>query len=217
MDIKAAWSKRSEVLKKVRGIAFSFFESEDVVRHPLVQRIVGAYESYKARSKKAGINDKKRKRETEGSASTCSMRYRRAICLRARSCASGRTPGWNMRRKLQYASLARPKAGPLNRNYRGKDHATNVLTFVFRDEPPFEGDLALCAPVIAREAREQGKSIAAHYAHLVVHGVLHLQGYDHENDADARIMEKRESQIVGSLGFADPYEKDEGGRMKAKG
>jgi probable rRNA maturation factor len=119
--------------------------------------------------------------------------------------------------KITIRIVGQTEGRALNRNFRGKDHATNVLTFVFRDEPPFEGDLALCAPVIAREAREQGKSIAAHYAHLVVHGVLHLQGYDHENDADARIMEKRESQIVGSLGFADPYEKDEGGRTKTKG
>jgi probable rRNA maturation factor len=93
----------------------------------------------------------------------------------------------------------------LNRNYRQKDYATNILTFVFRDTPPFEGDLALCAPVITREAREQGKSIAAHYAHLVVHGVLHLQGYDHNKKTDARVMEKRESLIVTELGYADPY------------
>lgn len=99
----------------------------------------------------------------------------------------------------------------LNRNYRHKDYATNVLTFVFRETPPLEGDLALCAPVITREAREQGKSIAAHYAHLVVHGVLHLQGYDHEKKTDARIMEKRESQIVTGLGFADPYEQEKRG------
>jgi len=93
----------------------------------------------------------------------------------------------------------------LNRDFRGRDYATNVLTFVYRDAPPIEGDLALCAPVVAREAREQGKNIAAHYAHLVVHGMLHLQGYDHENAANARIMEKRESQIVAGLGYADPY------------
>ncbi len=105
--------------------------------------------------------------------------------------------------------VGRAEGKALNRNYRGKDYATNVLTFVFRDEPPFEGDLALCAPVIAREARAQGKSAAAHYAHLVVHGVLHLQGYDHENDADARIMEERESQIVTRLGFPDPYGQEE--------
>ena len=104
--------------------------------------------------------------------------------------------------------VGRAEGRALNRDYRGKDYATNVLTFVLRDEPPLEGDLALCAPVIAREAREQGKSATAHYAHLVVHGVLHLQGYRHENDADARIMEKRESQIITALDFADPYAND---------
>ncbi len=119
--------------------------------------------------------------------------------------------------KITIRIVGQAEGRALNRNYRGKDHATNVLTFVFRDAPPFEGDLALCAPVVAREAREQGKSIAAHYAHLVVHGVLHLQGYDHESDADASIMEKRESQIVAGLGYADPYKKDEGGKMKTKG
>ena len=119
--------------------------------------------------------------------------------------------------KITIRIVGQTEGRALNRNFRGKDRATNVLTFVFRDAPPFEGDLALCAPVVAREARNQGKSIAAHYAHLVVHGVLHLQGYDHEKDADACIMEKRESQIIGGLGYADPYEKDEGGRMKAEG
>ena len=105
--------------------------------------------------------------------------------------------------------VGRSEGRVLNRDFRGKDDATNVLTFVFRDTPPFEGDLALCAPVVAREARAQGKSAAAHYAHLVVHGVLHVQGYDHENDADARVMEHRESQIVTKLGYPDPYGSDE--------
>ncbi len=94
----------------------------------------------------------------------------------------------------------------LNRSYRNKDYATNVLTFVFRDQPPFEGDLALCAPVVALEARAQKKTVTAHYAHLTVHGVLHLQGYDHENDADAVVMERRETQIMAKLGYADPYQ-----------
>jgi probable rRNA maturation factor len=93
----------------------------------------------------------------------------------------------------------------LNRNYRNKDYATNVLTFVLHNQTPLEGDLALCAPVVAREARAQNKGIAAHYAHLTVHGVLHLQGYDHENDADAQTMECREKQIMAKLGYADPY------------
>jgi probable rRNA maturation factor len=97
------------------------------------------------------------------------------------------------------------EARALNRSFRGKDYATNVLTFVMRERPRLEGDVALCAPVVAREAREQRKSTAAHYAHLVVHGVLHLQGYDHESGADARAMERRESSIVARLGFPDPY------------
>ena len=93
----------------------------------------------------------------------------------------------------------------LNRSYRNRDYATNVLTFVFQDSAPFEGDLALCAPVIAREARAQKKPLAAHYAHLTVHGVLHLQGYDHKNEPDAQVMERRETQIMAKLGYADPY------------
>jgi probable rRNA maturation factor len=93
----------------------------------------------------------------------------------------------------------------LNVSYRRKDYATNVLTFVLHDKAPFEGDLVLCAPVVAREARAQKKTLAAHYAHLTVHGVLHLQGHDHENDADAQVMENRETQIMAKLGYADPY------------
>ena len=88
----------------------------------------------------------------------------------------------------------------LNRAYRRKNYATNVLTFVFHDQAPFAGDIALCAPVVAREARAQGKTGIAHYAHLTVHGVLHLQGYDHEQDADAKVMEARESAIMAKLG-----------------
>ncbi len=94
----------------------------------------------------------------------------------------------------------------LNRDFRGKDYATNVLTFAYPDFESLSGDIVLCAPVIAKEAREQRKAIEAHYAHLVVHGMLHLQGYDHENNNDARVMETREAEIVVKLGYADPYE-----------
>jgi probable rRNA maturation factor len=104
--------------------------------------------------------------------------------------------------------VGRAESRILNRKYRGRDRATNVLTFVFRDTPPYWGDLALCAPVAAREARMRGKTVAAHYAHLVVHGILHLQGYDHVNDADARVMARRESKIVTRLGYPDPYGSD---------
>ncbi len=93
----------------------------------------------------------------------------------------------------------------LNCTYRGKDYATNVLTFVLRDRVPYVGDLALCGPVVSREARAQRKNITAHYAHLTVHGVLHLQGYEHESDAEARAMETRETRILKRLGYPPPY------------
>jgi len=98
----------------------------------------------------------------------------------------------------------------LNRDYRGKDYATNVLSFALNEgEPvpgmPLFGDLVLCAPVVAREAAEQGKPLDAHYAHLTVHGMLHLQGFDHEDDAEAEVMEALETRILASLGYPDPY------------
>ena len=94
----------------------------------------------------------------------------------------------------------------LNRDYRGKDYATNVLSFPYDVDPVVCGDLVLCAPVVAREAAEQGKSLEAHYAHLIVHGLLHLQGYDHEaGEREARQMEDRERTVLAALGFTDPY------------
>jgi probable rRNA maturation factor len=93
----------------------------------------------------------------------------------------------------------------LNAQYRGKDHATNVLSFPYAREPVLAGDLVLCLPVVLREAATQGKTAAAHFAHLVVHGMLHLQGYDHENSAEARRMEQKERDILASLGYPDPY------------
>ncbi len=91
----------------------------------------------------------------------------------------------------------------LNRTWRGKNKPTNVLSFA--GAAPLLGDLAICAPVVAREAREQGKQPAAHWAHMVVHGVLHLLGYDHENDRDAARMEARETKILAQLGMPNPY------------
>lgn len=108
----------------------------------------------------------------------------------------------------------------LNRTWRNKDKPTNVLSFpaaplspgVTGEPPRFPveefselGDLAICAPVVAREALEQGKSLQAHWAHMVVHGVLHLLGYDHENDHDAEVMEARETKILAQFGYLDPY------------
>lgn len=91
----------------------------------------------------------------------------------------------------------------LNRDYRGKDKPTNVLSF--QGEGEVLGDLVICAPVVAREAVEQGKAARAHWAHMVVHGCLHLRGYDHEQEPDAHRMEARETRILKSLGFPDPY------------
>ncbi len=93
----------------------------------------------------------------------------------------------------------------LNREYRGKDYATNVLSFPYDTEPVVIGDLVICPGVVAREAAEQGKAADAHYAHLTVHGMLHLQGWDHENDEDAQAMEDEEREILAALGYADPY------------
>ena len=95
----------------------------------------------------------------------------------------------------------------LNREYRAKDYATNVLTFDYSTEPVVAADLVLCAPVLQREARELGIDLEAHYAHLLVHGTLHAQGYDHEVEDEARAMEARETELMGALGFADPYAK----------
>ncbi len=93
----------------------------------------------------------------------------------------------------------------LNRDYRGKDYATNVLTFPLAEEPHLMGDIMLCAPVILRESSEQHKSVDAHFAHLTVHGVLHLHGYDHETEEEAELMEMLETEIVTKLGYPDPY------------
>ncbi len=93
----------------------------------------------------------------------------------------------------------------LNREYRGKDYATNVLSFPYESEPLVMGDLIICPSVVAREAAEQNKPLAAHYAHLTVHGMLHLQGRDHDNDEDAQAMEDEEREILAALGYPDPY------------
>ena len=93
----------------------------------------------------------------------------------------------------------------LNLAYRNKDYATNVLTFTITETPHLMGDIVICAPIVASEAAEQDKTIAAHFAHLTAHGILHLHGYDHEIEAQAELMEAIEIQIMTKLGYANPY------------
>ncbi len=101
----------------------------------------------------------------------------------------------------------------LNRTYRGKDKPTNVLSFPFEAPPevplPLLGDLVICAPVVSREAREQGKSPQSHWAHMVIHGLLHLIGYDHQTDEEAQSMESRERELLARLHFPDPYAEED--------
>jgi probable rRNA maturation factor len=101
--------------------------------------------------------------------------------------------------------VAEAEGRRLNREFRGRDYATNVLSFPYEEDGAPEGDVVICAPVAAREARAQGKALDAHHAHLLVHGLLHLQGHDHVRDAAAERMERRERRIVAALGFDDPY------------
>lgn len=113
------------------------------------------------------------------------------------------------RADLALRLVADDEGRALNRHYRGMDHATNVLSFPADLPPgvelPILGDIVLCAPVVAREAREQGKRLQHHYAHLTVHGVLHLLGFEHEDAREAEAMELLERQILASLGINDPY------------
>ena len=118
---------------------------------------------------------------------------------------------WITRALLRDAELTvrvvgEDEARSLNRDYRSKDYATNVLTFDYMQAPMVTADLVLCGPVVAREAAAQGKTLQAHYAHLLVHATLHAQGYDHEtNERDALEMEALEVLLMGSLGFDNPY------------
>ncbi|OFZ66082.1 MAG: rRNA maturation RNase YbeY [Betaproteobacteria bacterium RBG_16_56_24] len=99
-----------------------------------------------------------------------------------------------------------PEGGELNRKYRGKDYATNVLTFVYDDSNTLTGDIVICAPVVEREAAEQHKDLPAHYAHLAIHAALHLQGYGHDDDAGAAGMETLETALMLKLRYPDPYQ-----------
>jgi probable rRNA maturation factor len=131
---------------------------------------------------------------------------RRQIARWARAALGSRRGAWSLGVRV----VGHAESRRVNRQFRHRDRPTNVLSFnsMVRaaDGRRLLGDLLVCAPVVAREAREQRKSRAAHWAHMIVHGTLHLKGYDHERNTDARRMERRERSILGGLGFADPYE-----------
>jgi probable rRNA maturation factor len=145
------------------------------------------------------------------------MRARRLALTVQHSAGDADLPARGLLRRCVVAALERDaeitlrfvdrdEARRLNRRYRRRDHATNVLSFVYDDERDvLRGDIVLCTPVLRREAQQQGKALDAHCAHLIVHGTLHLQGYDHLADADATRMETREAAILARLGYADPY------------
>ncbi len=116
--------------------------------------------------------------------------------------ASGRT-------ELTLRIVGATEARSLNRSYRKRDYATDVLTFVYARSPR-RGDIVLCHSVLARAARERGIALDAHYAHLVVHGMLHLRGYDHTRARDASRMERMETRLLAAIGYADPYAVESG-------
>ncbi len=101
--------------------------------------------------------------------------------------------------------VGRAEGRALNATYRSRDNPTNVLTFVYSETQPLSGDIVLCIPVVKEEARAQNKTLEAHLAHLTVHGMLHVQGLDHDTSQDAELMEGLESEIISKLGYADPY------------
>jgi len=144
-------------------------------------------------------------------------RWARLAYARARrgasTLASARLPRGRTPLAVTIRIVGAAESRRLNRTWRGKDKPTNVLSFPALsgeigdalELPVLLGDLAICSPIVAREAREQGKSARAHWAHMVVHGLLHLLGYDHERERDAAVMESREARILAQLGFDDPY------------
>lgn len=206
-----------EVLQDVPGISFTHFKPKDVVRHPLVQRIVEAYERHENRQQG-------QVRPVEERARAVTMPLE--LDLQVASAAPDLPSEAQFRAWCELALRQRPESEltirlvdeaeglELNSTYRHKDYATNVLSFP-ADVPdelldiPLLGDLVICAPVVAREALEQRKPLQAHWAHLVIHGCLHLLGYDHIDDTEAEEMETLERELLAELGHPDPYACDD--------
>ena len=123
-----------------------------------------------------------------------------------RGARGGAAPAAAPRAELALAFVDGRAGRRLNREFRARDYATNVLTFAYERAPGLAADIVLCLPVVRREAREQGKTLRQHLAHLVIHGVLHAQGFDHERDRDARVMQDLERRLLAGLRIPDPYQ-----------
>ena len=180
------------ILKRVNGVAFTRFTSADVVRHRPTRcrcaRLRPAHPMKPTLSLSLQFADKRHRDQLP--------RHKVARWLKAAQESDA---------ELTVRMVDAEEGQALNRDYRQKDYATNVLTFDYTQEPVVMADLILCAPVIEREAQEQNKALVAHYAHMLVHGALHAQGWDHLEDDEAQAMEQREREILAALGFDDPY------------
>ena len=208
------------VLRGVEGVAFTFFDAQDVVRHPLVQRIVQAYE--RAQRHRQGSS-----REREEHAPATGRRADGCHSLGAAPARHRHVGGHGDRPARRRRGTRRPRGRggreqtsqrPLSRQGQADQRAVISTVTAARagfrraggpgahgaDARPL-GDLVICAQVVRSEARQQGKLLQAHWAHLVVHGALHLIGYDHEREAEAKRMERREVAVLRRLGFANPY------------
>ena len=208
---KSGLIEAERVLAGVRGIAFVRFTSADVVRHPLVQKIIDAYERHDAKKP----TERRLRRDPRVAATRpCRCAHRLALACSTTSPPTGCRAGdaaplgapraeRDLAVTLRFVGAREGRA--LNARYRGRDYATNVLTFVYDDVVPLAGDIVLCVPVRDAGGASAGEDACGRIcAHLVVHGMLHLQGYDHERGADAARMEAREVALLARLGLSRP-------------
>ncbi len=208
-----------EVLADVEEISFNFFHSEDVVRHPVVARIVNAYEAWEEaeQKRKAALAAERKREEQEQKMSQVILDLQLACEDNSglpeesqfQTWLNAVIPQFQEESEVTIRVVDTAESHSLNLTYRGKDKPTNVLSFPFEVPPGMEmsllGDLVICRQVVEKEAQEQGKPLEAHWAHMVVHGSLHLLGYDHIEDDEAEEMEALETEIMLALGYEDPY------------